>query len=189
MTIGISIDTLIIQAAQGDLKAFEEIYNAFSGFVYSVALRVTNNKPDAEEVTQDVFMQISRGLKNFKFKSSFKTWVYRITFNTAINKYRHGQRERNRVKAYENEAAAENYYNKDARLIDEEHAEKTVSSLLDKLNPNEKSAIILREIQGLSYKEIADALKLNINTVRSRLKRARESILESARKGVIGHEL
>jgi RNA polymerase sigma-70 factor (ECF subfamily) len=174
---------MLLQAIDGDFEAFEEIYKLTSGFVYNVAFRVTSSKSDAEEVTQDVFMQIFKNLKNFKFKSSFKTWVYRITFNTAINKYRQARREKKHKQGYEAIAINESSYNKGAEFIDKENAEKTVNHLLSKLNPEQKTSILLREIEGLSYKEIAEVLKLNINTVRSRLKRARESMLEISRKG------
>ena len=180
---------ILIQAIDGDLEAFEEVYKLTSGFVYSVAFRITSSKSDAEEVTQDVFVQIFKNLKNFKFKSSFKTWIYRITFNTAINKYRQAQREKNHRQEYETIAVNESSYKKSAEFVDKEDAEKTVNHLLSRLNPEQKTSILLREIEGLSYKEIAEVLKLNINTVRSRLKRARESMLEISRKGVITHGL
>ncbi|PIQ88210.1 MAG: hypothetical protein COV73_00005, partial [Candidatus Omnitrophica bacterium CG11_big_fil_rev_8_21_14_0_20_43_6] len=86
------------RASAGDIDAFEEIYKATSSFVYNVALRITWNNANAEEVTQDVFMKIYRNLKSFGFRSAFKTWVYRITVNTAINHYRKSfKEEKNRV--------------------------------------------------------------------------------------------
>src|SRR5579863_533148 len=80
----ISKDTLI-KASQGDMQAFEDVYKASSSFVYNVAFRVVNNREDALEVSQEVFMIIHDKLKTFRFESSFKTWVYRITANYAIN--------------------------------------------------------------------------------------------------------
>ena len=69
---------ILIRASQGDIQAFENVYKASSGFVYNVALRVVNNREDALEVAQEVFMIIHRKLKGFRFESSFKTWVYKI---------------------------------------------------------------------------------------------------------------
>src|SRR5580704_16965451 len=80
----ISKDTLI-KASQGDIQAFEEVYKASSSFVYNVAYRVVNNREDALEVPQEVFMIIYHKLKTFRFETSFKTWAYRITANYAIN--------------------------------------------------------------------------------------------------------
>ena len=77
---------ILIKASQGNMEAFEEIYGSSSDFVYNVAFRITNSREDAEEITQDVFLKIHRNLKNFQFRSSFKTWVYRITVNTVIGR-------------------------------------------------------------------------------------------------------
>src|SRR5580658_612233 len=76
---------ILIKASQGDMQAFEEVYKKSSSFVYNVAFRVVNNREDALEVAQEVFMIIHDKLKNFRFESSFKTWAYRITANRAIN--------------------------------------------------------------------------------------------------------
>ena len=173
---------MIIQASEGDLKAFEQLYGAASGFVYSVAYRIVNNRADAQEVTQDVFMQFYRNLKNFKFESSFATWAYRIATNTAINKYRQASRERMRIQGYEQETRRQPAAEAAVEYIDKESAEKKVSSLLQMLDADQRACIVLREIEGLSYKEMASALKININTVRSRLKRARQALMERAHR-------
>ncbi len=76
---------ILIRASQGDIRAFEDLYKASSSFVYNVAYRIVNNREDALEVAQEVFMLIHDKLKGFRFESSFKTWAYRITANTAIN--------------------------------------------------------------------------------------------------------
>jgi len=92
---------IIEQAQAGDREAFEKIYKAASGFVYNVALRITNNRQEAQEVAQDVFIKIYHHLKDFGFRSSFKTWAYRITANTAFNAYKKIARESNRRQDFE----------------------------------------------------------------------------------------
>jgi RNA polymerase sigma-70 factor (ECF subfamily) len=168
----------IKKAATGDMKAFRAIYNVASSYVYTVSMKVTHNKEDAEEVTQDVFLSLYRNLAKFQFRSSFKTWLYRITLNKAINKLKKRNRHTKRSVEYESEkhdifvAKAENA--KD----DKEYNEKIVEDLLKVLPPDQKACIILRNVQGLSYKEISQILKINLNTVRTRLKRAREKLIE-----------
>ena len=76
---------ILMQAAKGDIGAFEEIYRIASDFIFNVAYRITNNNEDAEEVSQDVFIKIYKNLKGFRFQSSFKTWIYRIAVNSAVN--------------------------------------------------------------------------------------------------------
>ena len=174
---------LLKKAGAGDMLAFEEVYKATSGFVYNVALRITRNYADAQEVTQDVFVKICHSLKDFQFRSTFKTWVYRITVNMAINRYRKVKREeRDRIDYTEiiesfpaGNSAADGAIKNDNEMI--------LNKLLDRLIPEHKICLVLREIEGLSYQEIADILKIPLNTVRSRLKRAREALLAAAGKG------
>lgn len=174
---------VVERACNQDMGAFEQIYKAFSSFVYNVALRITRNSADAEEVTQDVFMKIYRNLKRFEFRSTFRTWVYRITMNTAINQYRKSKREEAGRVDYE--SARETLASEDSpveELIEKDN-ENRVNSLLEVLSPQQKACLVLRELQGLSYREIAATLKVPLNTVRTRLMRARQALLEAAGKG------
>jgi len=175
---------LIEKAGQGDIAAFEEIYRQTSGFVYNVAFRVTGNNHDAAEVTQDVFMKAYRSLKNFEYRSSLKTWLYRIAVNLAINHYRKNARHAQGRVEFDPASDYGYDYKTDpaAQIIEKEERERKVVSLLDALEPEQRVCIVLREIEGLSYEEIAGALKININTVRSRLSRAREKLLAFAEK-------
>jgi RNA polymerase sigma-70 factor (ECF subfamily) len=168
---------VLTRAAQGDLKAFEIIYKASSNFVYNVAFRVVSNKEDAEELTQEVFLTVYHKLKEFRFESSFKTWVYRITVNHSINMAKRISKTRNKTIAYDEELQPSGVSGDIEATIDKEHNEKVVEGLLNEINPDQRACVILRNIEGLSYEEIAQTLKININTVRTRLKRAREKLL------------
>jgi len=180
---------IIKQAAQGDMEAFEEIYRISSGFVYSIALRVTNNEADAEEVTQDAFMKIYKNLKDFGFRSAFKTWAYRITVNTAINAKKKELRRRSQQVDYDIAVKTISAPKTARSTFENEDNEKIISSMLAVLNPEQRACLVLREIEGLSYKEIAKVLGININTVCSRLKRARETLFTLAKVEVIKDEL
>ena len=172
----------LIKAAQGNINAFEEIYNAASNYVYNIAFRITDNAEDAEETTQDVFLKIHKNLKYFQFRSTIKTWIYRITVNTAINASKRRVREFKRRLDFD-----ENILHRPAsevlkQRLDKQENEVIVKKLLSLLNPEQKACVVLRDIEGLSYQEIADSLRININTVRSRLKRAREALLNVMQK-------
>ncbi len=180
---------ILIRASEGDMEAFEKIYKAACGFVYSVALRIVNNRSDAQEVTQDVFLKIYKNLKKFQFRSSFKTWVYRITTNTALNAYRKRSKEISRRGDYNIAIKSAAIAGETEKAVDKENSQRLLGSLLNMLNPDQRACIVLREIEGLNYKEIAEVLKININTVRSRLKRAREILLTRSKEGVISYEL
>jgi len=181
--------SLITGAIQGDSAAFEEVYRLTSSFVYGVALRILANSGDAEEVTQEVFVKIHRSLKDFGFKSSFKTWLYRITTNMAINAYHKRARERGRRADYDE---ALDIASSDPRVeqgIAGAETEETLHSLLNKLTAEHRAVLVLRELEDLSYGEMAKVLNININTVRTRLKRAREALMAHAKKGVVHHEV
>ncbi|MCK4917142.1 MAG: RNA polymerase sigma factor [Candidatus Omnitrophica bacterium] len=177
------------RASEGNIDDFEVIYKATSGFVYSVALGITKNRSSAEDVVQEVFLKIYKSLNNFQFRSTFKTWVYRITINTAINKYKNKLKYGSLKNKYEQEVRYDYFYNQSESLIDKQDNKKFLAVLLDKLNVNQKTCIILREIEGLTYKEISEVLNVKVNTVRTRLKRARETLMAGKIKEVIKNEL
>jgi RNA polymerase sigma-70 factor (ECF subfamily) len=140
-----------------------------------VALRVVNNTEDAREVTQEVFLIVYNKLKSFRFESSFKTWVYRITANYAINFAK--KASRTKTVAFD-EAWGEGVSPSEVQAhMDQDYQSRLVEHLLGEIPPDQRACVVLRNIEGLSYQEIAQALKININTVRSRLKRAREKLL------------
>jgi RNA polymerase sigma-70 factor (ECF subfamily) len=173
------------KASQGDIQAFEEVYNAAGSLVYNVALRITRNSADAEEVAQDVFMKIYHSLKDFQFRSSFKTWIYRIAVNTAINRYRKSARERNGMIDYDNAVESFPASGSTADSAIRNDNEARLNGLLGMLSLDHRTCLVLREIQGLSYGEIAVSLKIPVNTVRSRLKRARQALLERVKQGEV----
>lgn len=172
----------IVKAQGGDIEAFEEIYKETSSFVFNVTLRIMYNWADAEEVTQDVFIKLYRGLKNFRFKSSLKTWIYRITVNSAINAYNKRKKLRQRTVEYDDAigdvASGEN----EEKKIYKGDNEEAIRKALDILSPEQRACVVLRNIEGLSYKEIAESLGVKINTVRTRLKRSREKMLGRFKK-------
>ena len=172
---------LITRAGQGDTRSFREIYVRASGYVYTLAYRVVGTKPDAEEVTQDVFLKIHHSLGSFKFESSFKTWLYRIAVNTALNHFKKRRRVTTREveEVYEDPATVTQP--EAGKRLEAEDTERSLKVLLDQLNPDQRACILSREIEGMDYQEIATSLGININTVRSRLKRARETLMALGR--------
>jgi len=186
--IDISPD-ILEHAAGGDIRAFEDIYKTFSNFVYNVALGITRDKADAEEVTQDVFIKAHRGLKGFRFGSSFKTWVYRIAVNEALNRYQKSKKEKSRRVDYDDSIESQPADRSGTEEIMRNESETRCAMLLERLDQDQRACLVLREIEGLSYKDIAGVLRIPINTVRSRLLRARQALLEKAGKGLMKDEM
>ena len=182
-------EEVLKKASAGDLSAFEALYRALSGFVYRTAFRIVQNGADADEVTQDVFLKVYDHLTGFKSQALFSTWVYRITVNTALNYAARGNRERSRRSDLE--AVLEQQSVPQAALdqLGQKDAAERLEKILESLAPEQRECLVIREIEGLDYREIAQVLDINLNTVRTRLKRARDALLELARKGVVQREL
>ena len=172
---------VVQKASAGDLVAFEALYRLSAGFVYNVALRIVSNREDAQEVAQEVFMIIHQKLKMFRYESSFKTWLYRITANTAINFAKVRSRQKSVPIDEELLPAPAEGNEPDPQGLD-----RYIGQLLNAVNPEQRACVVMRNIEGLSYKQIAEALNININTVRTRLKRAREKMLSLRKK--VAHE-
>ena len=164
------------------MDAFEKIYQQMNSFVFNVALRIAGNKEDAKEITQDVFCKLYRKLNSFMFQSSFKTWVYRITANTAINTAKRVQRQGRNMLSYDDDISLKRQIEgKDSPA--KEHANsRLLDRLLKNLDLDQRACIVLRGVEGLSYRQISEALNVNINTVRTRIKRAREAMIKHLNK-------
>ena len=163
-------------ASAGDRAAFALLYEAFAGMTLNVAFRIVGDMPLAEEVVQDVFLRVHRKLDQFSFRSSLKTWIYRIAVNTALNARSRTKREQEKQAGFLERAKQELMTTQPAPEPDS-HPLDRVQEMLDLLSPEQRACIVLRSIEQLSYQEIADVLEININTVRTRLKRAREILL------------
>jgi len=173
---------LILKAGSGDMAAFEEIYRLTSGFVYNVALGIARRHAEAEDITQEVFIKMYSALPEFEFRSSFKTWLYRITTNMAISQGRKSGRESDLAAKYKDHLEIEARQGPSAVPAVVNENEKIISELLSRLAEDQRACVVLRDMEGLSYDEIAGILNIPLNTVRSRLHRARETLLEFAKK-------
>src|SRR3989337_2110332 len=165
------------KAAKGDIKAFESIYREYFEFVANVVLRIVKHTDDAEDVAQEVFMTIYKNLKTLRGESALKTWICRIAINTAINHAKKLSREFRQILEHGNDKAVAHSPPEDEDAIKNQENKKMIARLLDALNPDQRACIVLRNLEGLSYQEIAENLNIPINTVRSRIKRAREAMM------------
>ncbi len=160
-------DAELVRRCQGnDDSAVQELYRRYREKVYRIASRVVLNHDDALDVTQDVFVRVLKGIGAFRFQSSFSTWITRVTVNVAIDSLR--KRRRMKSVAFEATVPEET----DTALFKQDQVEK-VRAAFELLDPQQRSCMVLREIEGASYAEIAQALSCSIGTVRSRIHRAR----------------
>ena len=185
-----SIDhTILHRASKGDLSAFQYIYEKTSDFIYAIAYRIINNRSDAQDITQDVFVKLYQNFRVFADCASFKPWLYRIAVNTAINTYNDKRRIRRNHEQYQQCAGTDMTPPEVEARLSQEDAEDTLGDLLAMLPLEQRTVIVLREIEGLNYQQIAETLEININTVRTRLKRGRLKLMEATKRGVVKNEL
>jgi len=157
---------------------WEQIVSEHSARVYRLAYRLTGNQHDAEDLTQEVFVRVFRSLSSYT-PGTFEGWLHRITTNLFLDQVRRKQRIRFDALA---ENAAERLPGRDPgpeRAFEHGNLDIDVQEALDELSPDFRAAVVLCDIEGLSYEEIAATLDIKLGTVRSRIHRARSQLRES----------
>jgi len=170
----------IERAAQGDKTAFGKLFDWRQRFVYNVAYRMLGDSDAAEDVAQEVFLAVWRSLPQFRGESRFSTWLYRITVNRTLNRIK----QEKKVTPLRNEERLVANGEAPGESVEREQAKEELNVLLAKIAPERRLVIVLREIEGLSYEEIAATINLPVGTVRSRLNRGRKEL-----EKVAGEEL
>lgn len=169
---------LIHQAARGEAAAFEQLMRQHEGRMYAVALRMCGNREDAQDCLQEAMLRVYRAIGGFKGQSSFATWVYRVTMNTCLDELR---RRKVRTASSLDQLLDAGWAPTDEEDTPERHSiaseqrrmlEKAIAGLPEDM----RAAIVLRDVQGFSYDEIAKMLEANVGTIKSRISRGREKL-------------
>ena len=183
MTADASDLSLVQRVQRGDRGAFDVLVLKYQHKVVKLVMRYVRNAAEAEDIAQDAFIKAYRALPQFRGDSAFYTWLYRIAINTAKNAV--VARSRNPVDFDLDMTNAEESYEMQGRLKDSETPEAlvltdeirtVVNAAIANLPEDLRAAIVLRELEGLSYEEIAVTMDCPVGTVRSRIFRAREAI-------------
>ena len=179
---------LVIRAQQGEKKAFELLVVKYQRKLLRLISRLVRDPAEAEDVAQEAFIKAYRALPQFRGDSAFYTWLYRIGVNTAKNfLVSQGRRppsstekDNEEAETFEDADALRDINTPESMLLSKEIA-NTVNTAMAKLPEELRTAISLREIEGLSYDEISEVMNCPIGTVRSRIFRAREAIAAELR--------
>jgi RNA polymerase sigma-70 factor, ECF subfamily len=166
---------LVSRAQAGRLDAFEELVRRHRLGTYRVALRMLGDESDAEDATQDAFVQAWRKLAGFRADAAFSTWMYRIVTNRCLNMLR--ARRRTDPLPPDREAPA----SRPDRIAEGRWQVEDLQRAIARLTPEQRAPLVLRELEGLSYEQIAETLELSIPAVKSRLHRARLELLAAMR--------
>lgn len=159
------------------------LYKNYNALVYNVALHYLQNIEDAEEITQDVFVQLHESISNFKEKSSLKTWIYRITINKCLDFIKHKNSKKRffifgKKSQNEFEILNKSNFEHPGILLENKENAAILFKAINELNENQKTAFILSKIDGLSNPEIAEIMQISISAVESLVFRAKSTLKE-----------
>ena len=176
-------EALAEQARQGDAEAFRLLVERYYQKVYAMTVTMVRHQDDALELTQEVFLHLHRSLHGFRFSAKFSTWLYRIATNLCIDHFRRARRAPQPVApppTDDEEAAPMEWPDHGAEAPDEAVYRSELRGALawafDRLSAPHRAVMVLREIEGLSYEEIAAVMGCSIGTVMSRLHYARKRL-------------
>jgi RNA polymerase sigma-70 factor (ECF subfamily) len=186
----ISDELKLVRAAKaGDISAFEQLVHRYDRNVFRIAQHITQNREDAEDVVQDAFLKAYENLKNFQEQSKFYTWLVRIAVNEALMRLRRRRPERmvsldEEVKTDEDSMPREvaDWSPNPEQLYTQSELRDILTKTIQGLPSSFRTVFVLRDVEGLSTEETAEALELSIPAVKSRLLRARLQLRERLNK-------
>ncbi len=173
-----AVEQASVDAVEWTAPTWEEIVREHSGRVYRLAYRLTGNRPDAEDLTQEVFVRVFRSLNSYT-PGTFEGWLHRITTNLFLDQMRRKQRIRFDALPDDAEDRMPGPDHGPERAWEHNNLDHDVQAALDTLAPDFRAAVVLCDIEGLSYEEIAATLDIKLGTVRSRIHRGRAQLREA----------
>jgi RNA polymerase sigma-70 factor, ECF subfamily len=185
-------DSILLQGLRtGEESAYETLIHRFEQPIFNIVSRLLDDPADAADVVQEVFLKVFRNVVAFRGESSIKTWIYRIAVNEARNQRRWFSRHRRQEVNLEAEEQGDLYQGGYQRgyqnwlpdpgrspfdLTLDRETQALIEAALAEVNPKFRAALVLREIEGLSYEEIGDILEISLGTVKSRILRGRDAL-------------
>lgn len=166
-------DKLLIEGIlEGSEEAFQELVERYGRMVYRVAYRITGSPEDADDVTQETFLKVFRSIDRFGRRSSVETWIYRIAVNCALNLVR----DRREEPGGEVDRATERPLDDPGRAAERMELRRAIAEALGKLPPEQRAAVVLHDMEGLTHAQIAEIMGCSEGTVKSRLHHARRKL-------------
>jgi RNA polymerase sigma-70 factor, ECF subfamily len=176
------VDQLVQRSQRGDTAAFDQLVNLYQDRIYNYVARMVRDPVEAEDIAQEAFVKAYRNLPSFRGASTFQTWLYRIAGNLTIDAVRRRRRRENTFSLdapVDTEEGAMTRELEDVSLpgpsgrVESSETRRQVHQAIQQLSPKLRSVVVLYELQGLSYEEIADILGCPLGTIKSRLFNAR----------------
>jgi len=180
---------LIEKLKQGDETAFKQIVETWQDMVYNTAIGILQNEEDAEDVAQEVFVQVFESIKSFKAEAKLSTWIYRITVSKALDHLRRKKRKK-RFAYIQSLFGANNEmifekpdFHHPGVTLDNKERSAVLFKAIDRLPENQKIAFSLHKLEGLSYQEISEVMKTSVSSIESLMHRAKNNL----KKWLAGH--
>jgi len=183
---------IIEKFLEGDITYFDKLVLKYKQMVFNVCLKMLGDYEEALDVSQDIFLKVYESLKNFRFEAKFSTYLYKITLNSCRSRLK-ALRRRKKIEYFSIDEPLETAEGKLKRefegsrpnpkeVLEEKERQSLAIKALFSLNPEYREILILKDMEGLEYKEIAEILNINLGTVKSRLNRARNILKEKLEK-------
>ncbi|MHB8095652.1 MAG: RNA polymerase sigma factor [Candidatus Aminicenantales bacterium] len=167
------LEKVIQNCLEGDRGAWEMLVNAYSKKVFNMAYQFSGSYQEAEDLTQDIFVKLYGSLKKYDPGKNFTAWLLTLTKNHLIDEYRRTKLEKSQRDDFDDGVLAHQAFDNPEKSLAREESRKVVWEGLDRLSPEIRMAVLLRDIQGQTYDEIAESLELPLGTVKSRVNRGR----------------
>jgi RNA polymerase sigma-70 factor (ECF subfamily) len=180
--------SLIERTLQGDLAAFEHLVERHRNIVFRVAARIVG-PDDAEDVSQDAFLRAFHRLEQYRGTATFRTWLLQITQNTALSSLTRTRRRPTEVGDHASETADPDPVRQPVMELERRERQQRLEFKLRTLRPEYRSLLVLRDLEGLSYSEISDVLEMPLGSVKGRLHRARDELIDLLRNNTYDWEL
>lgn len=170
-------NALIDRILAGEESLYARLVDKYKSFAYTIAIKIVENRPEAEEIAQDAFIKAFHYLKKFNRESKFSTWLYRIVFNTAIS-----YKRKNKYPLHSIENEIIEYHERADHQMEKDDKHIYIAKALNKLSDADKLAVQLYYLNEFSLEEIAEMLTQNINTIKVRIHRARQRMADELKK-------
>lgn len=183
--------TLIEKCKQGDVASFEQLISQYQVYVYNIAYRTLGHEEDAKDASQEALIKVFKSISQFTGDAQFSTWLYRVVMNTCKDYMRKQKSRHEHVIQDEEEATyflenlADQENNQPEKHLERQLINNSIHSALEQLPLQHKSAVVLRDIQGLSYEEISIIEECSVGTVKSRINRGRKYLREILSKDAV----
>ncbi|WP_047153179.1 RNA polymerase sigma factor [Aneurinibacillus tyrosinisolvens] len=174
--------TLIREAKRGNKEAFVQLIRRYNGAVFRQAYAMLHDRMEAEDVSQEVFLKVHSSLAKLENEYAFTSWLTRIVFRLCYDRIEKKKKE----KVIFTEGLEENIPSSFGESVEYKHMQLSIEEAMQKLSPEHRSVIVLRDIQGFSYDEMADMLQIPVGTIKSRLHTARLTLRSELTSGERG---